>query len=273
LWFDQLRVLLFPERMVLARVSGGFPRRLLHKETVTLEPAPDGVPQWHPAVEAVGSKAEDGAFLLANVTLVLSNRFVRYVVVPWSDTLTTRDEELAFARHCFARVYGSDAEEWACKLSGAKPDKPRIACAVERPLIEALNVKLGALGKRYCSLQPHLMASFNCTRAQLGKGPAWLVLAEPGLLCIALLQDGCWQSVRTIRVGSQWTAELPEVLDREELFVDMHTECTRVLVFAPDEPGEVHPRAGKWRFEHLMPELLPGMIPGADAPYSLALGV
>jgi hypothetical protein len=201
LWLDLLRVVLYPERLVVARMSGGITRRLLHKEIVSLPPAREGEPSWFPAVEAVGVKAADGAFALADVTLVLSSRFVRYVVVPWSEALASREEELAFARHCFASVYGSEAATWACKLSSSRQRKPRLACAVERPLMDALNQRLGGLGRRYRSLQPHLMASFNRIRAEVRDQSAWLVVAEPGLLCLALLQEGCWQTVRTIPTG------------------------------------------------------------------------
>ncbi|MBI4293737.1 MAG: hypothetical protein HY661_19850 [Betaproteobacteria bacterium] len=269
---DQLGIALFPERLVLARTSGGFRRRLAHKEIVACAPAEPGEPLWLPAVNALAAKVAAGALAKADVTLVLSNRFVHYTVVPWSDTLGGKEEELAFARHCFARVHGSDADEWEIKLSGAKPRKPRLACAVEQSLIEDLNARMSPLASRYRSLQPHLMASFNRTRARLGERAAWLVVAEPGLLCLALLQDGCWQSVRTINVGADWMSELPGVLAREECMVDSETECGRVLVFAPDSPQIAIPHTGKWRFEHLAPGLLPGMIAGTDAPYSIALG-
>jgi hypothetical protein len=273
LWPDQLGIALFPERLVLARTSGGFRRRLLHKEIVALAPAEAGVPLWQPALDALAAKAAAGALARANVTVVLSNRFVHYTVVPFSDTLGSKDEELAFARHCFARVYGSETDGWELKLSSANPRKPRLACGVEQPLVEALNTHLRPLGSRYRSLQPHLMASFNNARGRIGERAAWLVVAEPGLICLALLQDGCWQSVHTIKVGADWVSELPGVLDREECLVDSQTECARVSVFAPDGPQEMVLQPGKWRVENLTPGLLPGMITGADAPYSIALGV
>jgi hypothetical protein len=213
-----------------------------------------------------------GALAKADVNLVLSNRFVHYAVVPWSDTLDSNEEEQAFARHCFARIYGSEADDWGIKLSSANSRKPRLACAVEQTLIDALTTCMRPLGGRYRSLQPHLMASFNRVRARLGDEPAWLVVAEPGLLCLALLQEGRWQSVRTLKVGPDWVNELHGLLAREECLVDSQTECGRVLVFAPDSPQMVMPQAGKWQVENLLPGLLPGMIPGVDAPFSIALG-
>ena len=105
-----------------------------------------------------------------------------------------------------------------------------------------------------------------------GRRPAWLVVAEPGLLCLALLQDGCWQSVRTIKVGADWIRELPGVLAREECLVDSPTQCDEVLLFAPDAEQPLMLEAGKWRIKTLLPTLLPNMAVGVDAPFSIALG-
>ena len=272
LWPDQLGVALFPERLVLARASGGLRRRLLHKEIVPFAPSEPGMPAWQPAVDALAAKVADGALANADVTLVLSNRFVHYAVVPWSESLGSKEEELAFARHRFARVHGSEAEAWEIRMCSTKPRKSALACAVEQSLIDALSTRMGPLARRYRSLQPHLMASFNRWRARLGERAAWLVVAEPGLLCLALLQDGCWQSVRTLKAGADWIRELPGVLAREECLVDSAAQCDEVFLFAPDTEQPLMLEAGKWRISTLLPTLLPSMAAGADAPFSIALG-
>ena len=272
LWPDQLGIALFPERLVLARASGGFRRRLVHKEIVAFAPAEPGVPPWQPAVDALAAKVAAGALAKADVTLVLSNRFVHYAVVPWSDTLGSKEEELAFARHCFARVHGSEADDWEIRLSSAQPHKSRLACAIEQSLIEALSTCMSPLASRYRSLQPHLMASFNRWRTRLGARPGWFVVAEPGLLSVALLSDGQWHSVRTLKVGPDWPRELSGVLSREECLVDSPTQCDEVLLFAPDAAQPLMLEAGKWRIKTLLPTLLSGMAAGVDAPFSIALG-
>ena len=40
-------------------------------------------------------------------TVILSNHFMRYTLVPWRDELSDAEEELAYARHCFTKVYGA----------------------------------------------------------------------------------------------------------------------------------------------------------------------
>jgi len=272
LWPDQLGVALYPDRLLLARTGGGLRRSLKHKQVIEFAAAEEGAALWQPAVDALALQVAAGTMAGADVTLVLSNRFVHYAPVPHNDALASAEEQLAFVRHCFSRVHGSEAEGWAVKLSRANQRKTRLACGMEQTLVDALAKVMAPLGSRYRSLQPHLMVSFNRWRTRLAGRPGWFVVAEPGLLSVALLSDGQWQSVRTLKAGPDWAQELPGVLSREELLVGSDTQCDEVLLFAPDETKPVMLDAGKWRIKELLPTLLPGMKPGVDAPFSIALG-
>jgi len=273
LWRDRVGVALFPDRLVLARVSCGVRARLKAKEAIVFTPAESGTRAWQPAVDALAAKVASGALSGAEVSVVLSSLFVHYTLVPWSDALGSEEEETAFVRHCFARIYGDQAEGWTLKLSRSIPGKPRLACAVETMLMDALNTTMTPLGRGYRSLQPHLMASFNRWRARLDNEPVWFVAAEPGLLSIALLRDGHWHSVRTVSVGADWLKQLPGVLNREECIVDCSADCNEVVLFAPEGPEQMVLDTGKWRISNLVPTLLPGMAAGVDAPFSIVVGV
>ena len=273
LWPDQLGVALYPDRLLLARASGGLRRRLARKQMIELAAADSGAPLWQAAVDALAAQVASGALAGAAVTLVLSNRFVQYVPVPYSEALGSAEEELAFVRHCFARVHGSQVEAWAIRVSQEGQGKTRLACGVEQALIDALTKVMAPLGRQYRSLQPHLMASFNRWRSKLAGRPGWFVVAEPGLLSIALLGDGQWHSVRSLKVGPDWPLELPAMLNREQFLVSSDAQCDDVLLFAPDAAQPLMLDAGKWRISTLLPTLLPGMAAGVDAPFSVALGV
>lgn len=272
LWPEQIGVALYPDRLLLARSRGRWRRHLEHKRIISFAPADAGAPLWQAAVDALASEVAAGAMAGAAVTLVLSNRFVHYTPVPHSDALGSAEEELAFVRHCFARVHGSQADAWAIRLSRARPRKTRLACGVDQALVDALDKVMTPLGRHYRSLQPHLMASFNRWRGKLAGRPGWFVVAEPGMLSIALLGDGQWHSVRTLKVGPDWPQELPGVLSREEMLAGGDTQCEEVLLFAPDATQPLVMDPGKWRISTLQPTLLPGMAAGVDAPFSIALG-
>lgn len=270
---DALGVALFPDRVMIARVGGSWRQKLRHKEIVELPPPAPGNANWQPMLEALAEKARSGAFGGGNVTLVLSSEFVQYTVVPWSDLLKTEDEQLEYARQRFVRVYGKCAESWSLRISPAKAGKSRLACGIPRILVEALQAAMSPLGVRFLSLQPYLMTSFNRWRRRLGAQPTWFVVAEPELLCIALLQDGQWQSVRKLKIDADWPSELPAVLAREQCLIDCQTDCDRVLVFAPELPAAVNLENGSWRVENLLPVLPARMDPAVDGSFAIAVGV
>lgn len=268
---DELGVALFPDRLVIARVGGAWRRRIKHKEAIELAPRAAGAPAWQAALEALVRKVMEGTLAEANVTLVLSSHFVHYVLVPGSELLRGEADQQAFVRERLRSIHGAAAESWALRLSQAGPRRPRLACGVPQTLIEALNEVMAPLGRRFRSLQPHLMASFNRWRARLGKS-CWFVAAEPGLACLALLEAGEWRSVRTVRIGADWPQALPGVLMRERFLVDGRSECSDVRVFAPGLPAAVVPDAGDWRVENLQAAPMPGRAARPESPYAIAMG-
>lgn len=204
---DRVELGVYPDRVVLARAKGS--------DTVAVSPAAGG-PGWRAAVDAVARLEALGR---AEVTVVLSSFFVRYSLVPLNAALTSAAERLALARHCLSRIHGNAVEGWMVRLSG------EVACGVDAALVHALR---DALGKRLRSLQPHLMASFNRSRGRLGAS-GWFVDVEPGLASVALVANGAWQSLRSLRVGAQWKEELPGLLAREACFVDSPADCPQVV--------------------------------------------
>jgi hypothetical protein len=144
------------------------------------------------------------------VTLVLSNHFVRYAVLPWSDGLSTPAEEEAYLRHHFAKIHGERAKGWSLRASEAPRAAPRLASAIDTALAEALKAAFPKEGKaKLVSVQPELMEAANRWRQAIPAAGAWLVLAEPERACIALHAGQGWRSVQNAK-GDWFT-----LLDRE----------------------------------------------------------
>jgi hypothetical protein len=59
------------------------------------------------------------------------------------------------------------------------------------------------------------MAVCNQHRRQLDHQPAWLILVEPGMLCLGLLDQGNLVRLRSLRIDAHWSADLPVLLERE----------------------------------------------------------
>ena len=124
---------------------------LLWRERRELRLAPDGL-------EDVEKSVPKGKL---DVTVVLSNHFARYTVVP-PQVDATAEEELALARFHFAKIHGERARGWEVRISRAG-DGPRLACAIDASLLERLKACFPKGGKaRLASVQPAPPAPSRC---------------------------------------------------------------------------------------------------------------
>ena len=87
-------------------------------------------------------------------------------------------------------------------------------------------------------------------------------------MSVALLRDGEFASLRTMRVGTRWAKELPSVLAREEFLNVGPAVSNEVLVFGPLDQRVPEALAGKWKFRSLQPNAISDMtLAAADAPF------
>ncbi len=203
---------LFPERLVLG-----------------LFPASSGEP-WQDAVARLAAADKK-----RRATLIVSNHFVRYAIVPWSDGLDTPAEEEAYVRHHFARIHGERAKAWALRWS--ENGDTRLASAIDRALLDALKQAL----PRLASVQPLLMAAINRCRRAIPKTGAWFALVEDERACIALHAGGRWRSVQNAK------GALLDLLERERHRAGI--EVPDLVLLAGAQPA---PEAG-WSFRAIEP--------------------
>ena len=216
LWRNkELRIGLSPERVF---VSGA--------RTIEL-PGNDG--GWQAPVQALPEilKGKSG---LASV--VLADQFVRYALLSHSETLKGDDQWAALARHRFSVLHGPRADEWEVKVAATAPLGARLACAVDKALLEGLVRAFEKSSARLSVVQPFLVAAFNRIRRRVGNGSCWIVVEETGRLTLALIQRGAWVAIRARRSDSQWRRVLGEILERESAFLGLSQPITRVIVCA-----------------------------------------
>ncbi len=165
-------------------------------------------------------------------SIVVADQFVRYVLLPWNEALRTPEQWLALARHRFAGLHGARAAEWEVKVTPTAPAGARLACAVDRALIESLASLFTAVNVKLVSVQPFLVAAYNRIRSTVGDGSCWVVVEERGRLTLVLIQRGAWLAIRSRRCDERWRMVLPEILERESAFLGQSEPCTRVVVCA-----------------------------------------
>jgi hypothetical protein len=208
----------------------------------------------------------------AQAAIVLSNRFVRYALVPWNERLTTEQEEAAYARHSLAGVYGDAAETWDVRLSPAAPGEARVASAVDGDLVRTLKDVMEASPLKLESLQPHLMTAFNRWRRSLDKRAGLFLVAEKRVYTCMALARGVCRAVRSGPVNGRLEDDLPQIVDREHLWSGLE-DTPSVALYAPEDPQvELRVRDG-WAGRTLRLQPFPNFTPESDADYAMAAGL
>jgi hypothetical protein len=232
LWRDQVRVGVAPNRLILAGYQRGVNPRLVRRDVIEVQPADTGS-AWQAAIDVLPEALAPSRAAKPEVSIILSNCFVRYALVPWNPTLRTEAEWLALARHRLSAVHGAAAEQWELRVTDTVRMGSLIACGVEGALLDAIQAKVAESRATLSSVQPYLIAAFNRIRTKIGQESCWLVIEEPGCLMLARIRGGHWLSIRCRHVEENWRASFAEILERESALLALDEPCTRVIVYTP----------------------------------------
>ena len=267
LWRDRIGIALGPERVTLVRLARGLRPRVMAKRSETVLPQ-SGDAAWRAALDKLVKILALPEWQNADATVVLSNHLVRYACIPWNESVSGEDEQLALARHRFTHIYGDAAQGWELKLSSAQNSAPRLASAVDAGLLDAIRQSLAQNRLDLRSIQPYLMASFNRYAKRINNDNVWFAAKESGKLCLALLKGGQWQRVQMCRDDGVDT--LKTWLDRENMASDLGKPCREVFLFAPESAKEQAPTA-PYQIKHLELPACHGFSPYSDTQYAMAM--
>src|SRR5439155_20669494 len=121
-------------------------------KTLASDPA-FGPDPWQGAVNALRAHEFKQR---CRVTVILSNHFVRYALVPWNEALAGAAEEEAYVRHHFRKIHGERAKDWTVRASEAPRGAPRLASAIDTKPLEELKRSLPKGKAKLVSVQPRL---------------------------------------------------------------------------------------------------------------------
>jgi hypothetical protein len=248
------------------RVAGLVRPRLVAHGALPCETS-EGEERWRGAVRAFAAAMAPLRGDRLAVTVVLSNSFVRYAVVPFDAAVSGDDEELAVARFHFQRVHGDRVRDWELRISPGPHGTARLASGIDPGLIAAIRAGLprGARA-RLASVQPYLMAAYNrCARDASRRG-AWLMLVEPGFACAALaLRDG-WLAAQPLRLSGSESSGWIDLLEREHVRLGAPGPRSALVQGAPS----LLPSSG-WQTSPLPEPPLRGGSAAGGGRYAMAL--
>jgi hypothetical protein len=268
---DRILIALAPDSLAFLRISGVVRPRVSEKRTIACDPALGAAP-WRGAVAALGQLAEEARDANAQVTVVLSNHFARFILVPWSEGLGNAEEQTAFVRYCFVKLHGERSKDWDLRLSPAPAGSTRMASAVDSSLVQAVRAAFPAAARaKLVSVQPYLMSAFNRWRKHVKGERAWFLLVEPQRACLARREGGRWSAVRNTRGNFDEPSQWAELLDRERHLVGGEGASEAVYVHAPRSRKTPSAEAQGWTFSSLALAPAKGLAPAESEAFAMAL--
>ncbi|HEV7390269.1 MAG TPA: hypothetical protein VGO08_01395 [Burkholderiales bacterium] len=267
-WRDEVRIALSPDHLAVVRVSRRWRPKVVAKHVVRWQAGASS--EWQYCIEALHELLREPAWQRADACVVLSNHFVRYALVPWSEHLATDEEKRAWVAHHFIELYGEPAVPVDYRWADDRPHGAWVASAVESDLISRVRAAFESSSLRLRSVQPYLMAAFNRCRKYVNGSPVWVVLPESGRVCIATIAGGTWQSLTCKGVGPDWESEVSLLLERRLLLAQDELPSA-VLAYGPSLTRLDLNFSSDIPFKVLAPRALPGYSPHTDSEYGLAL--
>ena len=258
-WRKRVAVAVYPERLVWLRA--GTDGKVAAKGSLTCTAA-DGVLAAFP--QALREADAEGG----DVVILLSNRLVRYAIVPNPDSASGWQEIDLLTRHAFERVHGAAVDGWEFRLSCAAPGRAALASAIDRVLVDGLRDAAAGCKARVVSIRPYLMAAYNHS---VGRASSYgmFVVVEPQRICQLVWQDKGWLAVQQAYAGEDWQSALPGILDRMVLGLGLESLRDYELC-TPEINPSVAPH-DTWQRQLTVPRWPQGLSPEQDRAYAGAM--
>jgi hypothetical protein len=175
----------------------------------------EAVESWRAASDVLAEALRERRGRLGRVEIVLSDHFVRYLLIPWSRGLVSDTERLNFARLAFKDLYGAAADSWDLCLDEQPAGLASFAAAVDRALVSSVRDAVTRAGGQLASLVPNLVDRINRHRSAFKARQFCFSATEPGRASLAFRSNGAWQAVRSRRIDGPLGQALPVLLKQE----------------------------------------------------------
>jgi len=216
---ERLHVELRPASVTLSRYAM-FPRSRVTStrsiEVTTAAGSSEHPPEaWRASLDTLASVLREQRGPVGRVEVVLSDHFVRYALIPWSENLVADSERLGFARLGFRNVYAHVSDGWDVCVDEQPAGQSSFAAAVDRPLIAALREVVSLAGGRLLAVKPALADCLNRHSRVLKEPEFCLAMSEPGRISLAFRSGAGWQAVRSRRIEGSVDEMLATLLKQE----------------------------------------------------------
>jgi len=282
---DELRVSIYPQQIKLQRLKRSFKNglkpQLVCKQVIDLphraeinhlEIKSNDANDWQILAKYLKQALMDAKWQGAKPTVIVSNHFVRYAIIPWNAELAIESERQAYMRHCFTLAYGEPAKAWDLRMSEPSFGQSAIASAMNSSFLQTLHEVFAEAGMALTTVYPQLMLAMNQTirqvkqqNASMGAKQAlnfWLVTIHSQRVCLTLLENNSWRLVKNVALAANVSEQVTALIQREIVNCNADDE-TPVLLYWPESKKDQPLKLTHYKVIYVLPHPL-------DKPYQQA---
>lgn len=248
-WGERIQVAIDADRLVLTKFGRGW--RPAMKDQVSITNGDNGSNDWSERFKPLTDLLSTPPWRGGDLDVVLSHKYCRLALLPAGIALRNQREETEFARLRLIKNNGDIPANWEIAVATNSPATPRVACAVDRELLIALDEAARPAKSHVTSVQPYLAAAFNCHRRLLSNRHLWFATLENQRLCLARVQNGHWRSLRVSRQFGLPGETLESSLDHECLLSETDDAPMKVMLCAQNSPEFILSAGSRWQLTHL----------------------
>jgi hypothetical protein len=175
---------------------------------------PDG--HWHPVLAAcqawLRQSERPSAGLPLSVTL--SSRWCHLQSVPWSDAMLAEATAQRFLQTQFIALYDDAARDWVVNSDDAPYGQPRMACGIERELLDGLQEIATENAQPLRAVESVIPLAWRAIAAAKAAQGRAVAVIEPGRISFAGIHNKRLVAIQSQSFVRPWDSELPQAWRR-----------------------------------------------------------
>lgn len=236
LFRKQLYVVIYPDRVILRGLGKGIRRTIVLQNEIPCLPQPDA-PNWQSALSTFEYWLASSEMKEADVTITLSNHFVRYSLIHDSTEISSRDEAQTMAKILFEEIYGSPAKKWEFAIEEGIDGESRLIAAIDLDFLNGIVEILKISSMRLSAITPYFVSVFNRFHRQIPNSGCFFALVERDLMMLVTFNNSNLASIRRFTLNSVLDPQFSTVLLREVLTSGLAMENVPVYLHIIDQPN------------------------------------
>ena len=260
-WFksllmDELWVVIHPQSITFIRLTrplkNGLKQHIVYKQVIDLPQSlgikyllskNNGDNDWQILTKYLKPILNNIKWQGAIPTVIVSNQFARYAIIPWNNELAIEDERQAYMQHCFNLAYGEAAKTWDLRMSEPTFGQSAVASAISSGLLQVLHDVFAEADMKLAAVYPELMLAINQTVSQIKKHHLiqsenkvitfWLVAIQSGRVCLMLFDSAGWRLIKNVAIEANVSEQVTALIKREGVNCNVNDE-PHVLLYWPE---------------------------------------